>query len=159
MSAATPEPLDLAELQRLCEIPRPTPTYRTGSGSFTPEFERDWERFAQARRDMANAVPQLVHELTTLRARELNYLSFGQGGADYAQSQLIDRIATLEQERDRLASALAAVREQNARLRNEIGLIIAVGKEYGVELKPSWIERLEKIVVAVRGDGEATDEH
>lgn len=56
-------PLDLDALRRLCDVPRPLETYYTGSGQLTAEFERDWSHFAQARKQMADAVPALLDRL------------------------------------------------------------------------------------------------
>jgi hypothetical protein len=51
-------------------------------------------------------IVQLTSENNELQRQINNYLTFGQGGANFRESQLLDKLSVAEQERDQLKDAV-----------------------------------------------------
>lgn len=81
-------------------------------------------------------------DLAAQNADLRRYVKYLEGLVEKFRSQS----AHLSQELITATADLTAAQERNATLVNEIGLLVAIGKEHGVTLKPGWIERLEQVV-------------
>lgn len=74
----------------------------------------------QLRTDLA----AITQERDDLRHQEMNFLSYGQGGADYWQSQYLSEMHTLEDQRDQALADLAAAVEQAEGLRASLAEVL-----------------------------------
>ena len=80
------------------------------------ETRDDISRACVSKETLERRVKELEAEVARLREAESNFLTYGQGGASYHESQWIDKLAGAEHEKETLERRVKALEEDNRRL-------------------------------------------